>query len=66
MGKDGRESIRKTVTLTRSQVAELERLAIRDGVSLSWLLRKGAEILIERANDGPLLPGLVGDHDGSG
>ena len=64
MGKDGRNSLRKTATLTREQAAELERIAQRDGVSESWLLRKGVELLIERANDGPLLPGLVrGPHE---
>jgi len=63
MGKDGKDSLRRTATLSKYQARELERLAKRDGVSVSWLLRKGAEMLIERANDGPLLPGL-GDHDG--
>ncbi len=64
MGKDGKNSLRRTATLTKEQVTELERIAHRDGVSVSWLLRKGVEQLIERANDGPLLPGLVGDqHD---
>lgn len=63
MGKDGKDSVRRTATLTRNQDAELERLAEKSGVSVSWLLRKGAEMLIERANDGPLLPGLVGEHD---
>ena len=66
MGKDGKNSLRRTATLTKEQVMELERLAHRDGVSVSWLLRKGVEQLIERANEGPLLPGLVGDqHDPS-
>jgi hypothetical protein len=27
-------------------------------------LRKGVELVIERANDGPLLPGLGGGRDG--
>jgi hypothetical protein len=63
MGKDGKNSVRMTATLTKDILAELERLADLEGVSVSWLLRKGAEILIERANDGPLLPGLVrGSH----
>ena len=64
VGRDGRNSLRRTATLTKEQVAELERIAQRDGVSVSWLLRKGVELLIDRANDGPLLPGLVGGlHD---
>jgi hypothetical protein len=61
MGKDGRNSLRRTATLSREQVAELERIAQRDGVSVSWLLRKSVEQLIERANEGPLLPGIVGE-----
>ena len=60
MGKDGKNSVRKTATLSEDQVIELERIAQRDGVSVSWLVRKGVELLIERANDGPLLPGLMG------
>ena len=64
MGKDGRNSQRRTATLTKEQVVELERIAQRDGVSVSWLLRKSVEQLIERANEGPLLPGLIGErHD---
>jgi len=66
MGKDGKDSVRKTTTLTKHIEAELERLAKRDGVSVSWLIKKGCEMLIERANDGPLLPGLIGEHDGAG
>ena len=52
--------------LLRRLEAELERLATRDGVSVSWLIKKGCEMLIERANDGPLLPGLIGERDGAG
>ncbi len=63
MGKDGKDSVRKTATLTKHIEAELERLATRDGVSVSWLIKKGCEMLIERANDGPLLPGLIGERD---
>lgn len=64
MGKDGKGSARKTATLTKEQAAELDRLADRDGVSVSWLLRRSVELLIERANDGPLLPGLGGNNNG--
>jgi hypothetical protein len=63
MGKDGKDSVRKTATLTKHIETELERLATRDGVSVSWLIKKGCEMLIERANDGPLLPGLIGERD---
>jgi hypothetical protein len=61
MGKDGKNSLRRTTTLSREQVVELERIAQRDGVSVSWLLRKSVEQFIERINEGPLLPGIVGE-----
>jgi hypothetical protein len=60
MGKDGKNSLRRTATLSREQATELERISQREGVSVSWLLRKSVDLLIERANDGPLLPGLAG------
>lgn len=59
MGKDGQASARRTATLTKAQVAELDRLSEKTGLSVSWLLRQGAEMLIEKANSGPLIPGLV-------
>ena len=56
MGKDGRDAVRVTTTLTRQQHAELERLAKQYGVKVAWLVRWGAERLIEQANGGALLP----------
>ncbi len=56
MGKDGRDAVRVTTTFTRQQHAELERLAKRHGVKVAWLVRRGAERLIEQANGGALLP----------
>lgn len=56
MGKDGRDAVRVTTTLTRQQHAELERLAKHDGVKVAWLVRRAVERLIEQANGGPLLP----------
>src|ERR1700722_17187673 len=41
MGRNGRNSVRCTATLTKEQVGELERIAKREHVSVSWLLRKG-------------------------
>jgi len=56
MGKDGRDAVRVTTTLTRQQHAELERLAKQHGVKVAWLIRRGVERLIEQANGGALLP----------
>ena len=56
VGNDGKNSRRVTASLSREQAQELDRLSERDDVSLSWLLRKGVDLLIEKANDGPLLP----------
>jgi len=56
MGKDGKNAVRVTTTLTRQQHVELERLAKKHGVKVAWLVRRGAERLIEQANGGALLP----------
>lgn len=56
MGKDGRDAVRVTTTLTRQQHAELERLAKQNGVKVAWLVRRATERLIEQANGGALLP----------
>lgn len=56
MGKDGRDAVRVTTTLSRRQHAELERLAKQHNVKVAWLLRRAAERLIEQAAGGPLLP----------
>jgi hypothetical protein len=64
MGKDGRASVRVTTTLTREQHADLERLAVTNGVAVAWLVRRGTERLIEEAQGGPLLPlGMSGGRD---
>ena len=51
-----RNSARVTVNMTPAQRAELERIAARNGVSLSWVIRRSLERTIEEANGGPLLP----------
>ncbi len=51
-----RNSARVTVNMTPTQRAELERIATRSGVSLSWLIRRSLERTVEEANGGPLLP----------
>ena len=56
MGKDGKDAVRVTTTLTRSQHAALERLAGQNGVKVAWLIRRAAENLLEKAQGGPLLP----------
>jgi predicted DNA-binding protein len=61
MGKDGKDACRISVTFTRLQHAELARLAKKQGVTKSWIVRRATERLIESENGGPLLP-LVDDH----
>lgn len=51
-----RNSARVTVNMTPAQRAELERIAARNGVSLSWVIRRSLERTVEEANGGPLLP----------
>ena len=56
MGKDGKDAARVTVTFTKSQLAELERIAERERVKVPWLVRRAVDDLIEKALGGPLLP----------
>ena len=51
-----RNSARVTVNMTLAQRAELERIAARNGVSLSWVIRRSLDRTVEEANGGPLLP----------
>lgn len=53
MGKDSRDTVRVTTTLTRQQHASLERIAEQNGVKVAWLVRRAVENLIEQAQ-GPL------------
>lgn len=48
MGKDGRNAIRLTTTLTKEQHKALEHLAQTYGVKLAWLIRKSVERLLEQ------------------
>ena len=56
MTEDHRKEARITVNMTLAQRAELERIAKRMGVSISWLIRRSLERTIEDSNGGPLLP----------
>lgn len=64
MGKDGRDAVRVTTTLTRLQHAELERIANEHGVAVAWLMRRAIELLIEQASGGSLLPLDLGPRGG--
>jgi hypothetical protein len=61
MGKDGKDACRISVTFTRQQYAEIERLSKKQGMTKSWFVRRAAERLIELEDGGPRLP-LVDDH----
>ena len=56
MSQSNRNSARVTVNMPQTQRAELERIAARSGVSLSWVIRRSLERTVEEANGGPLLP----------
>ena len=56
MKGDEIRSKRVTVNMTPGQADELERIAKKMGVSLSWLLRRSLERTIDEANGGPMLP----------
>lgn len=48
---------RVTVTLPRRQLDALQAIALREDVSVAWLVRKAVEKLLR---DGPALP--IADH----
>lgn len=56
MGKDGKDSVRLTTTLSKYQHAKLEQLAQKHDVKVAWLARKAIIRLIEEADGGPFLP----------
>lgn len=56
MGKDGKDSIRVTTTLTKAQHNAVERIADQNHVKVAWVIRQAVERLIEQAEGGPLLP----------
>jgi hypothetical protein len=56
LGKDGKDACRISVTFTRQQYAEIDRLSKKQGMTKSWIVRRAAERLIEAENGGPRLP----------
>ncbi len=56
MGKDGKNACRVSVTFTRRQYDEIDRLSKKQGGSMSWFVRRATERLIEQENGGPMLP----------
>ena len=56
MGKDGKNSVRLTTTLTKKQHEQLEQLAHKNDVAVAWLARKAILRFIEDAEGGPFLP----------
>lgn len=56
MGKDGKNSVRLTTTLSKKQLEQLERLARDNDVAVAWIARKAIVRFIEDAEGGPLLP----------
>ena len=56
MGKDGKDSVRVTTTLTKAQHDAIEQIANQNRVKVAWVIRQAVERLIELADGGPLLP----------
>jgi hypothetical protein len=56
MGKDGKNAVRVTTTLTRAQLEAIEHIANQNHVKVAWVVRQAVERLIEQAEGGPLLP----------
>jgi len=56
MGKDGKDSVRVTTTLTTAQHDAVARIAAQNHVKVAWIIRQAIERLIEQAEGGPLLP----------
>lgn len=50
MGRDGRDAVRVTATLSKACKAELDRLANREGVSAAWVVRRAVDLYIKQAN----------------
>ncbi len=59
MGKDGKNAKRYTTTFTKEQFAALERIADANKVTVTWLIRRAVDHLIDSvdgAAGGPMLP----------
>jgi uncharacterized protein YdbL (DUF1318 family) len=56
MGKDGKDSVRVTTTLTHAQHESIAHIANQNHVKVAWVVRQAVERLIEQAEGGPLLP----------
>lgn len=56
MGKDGKNSMRITTTISKQQHQQLEHIAQKHGVAVAWLARKAIVRFIEEADGGPFLP----------
>lgn len=56
MGKDGKNAVRVTTTLTRAQYQRLEEIAGKNDVKIAWLVRRAVDEMLERSEGGPMLP----------
>ncbi|MBR0974319.1 CopG family transcriptional regulator [Bradyrhizobium japonicum] len=52
MGEDGKHAARVTTTLRKKQKAQLEEIAERQGVALSWLIRHVVELYLLQEAEG--------------
>lgn len=54
VGKDGRDAVRLTTTLSRRQYNQLQKLSEKHEVKLAWLVRYATQQLLRDAEKGTL------------
>ncbi|MET4359121.1 flavorubredoxin [Bradyrhizobium sp. RT9b] len=64
MGEDGKNAARVTTTLRKKQKAQLEAIAEKQGVALSWLIRHLIERYLEHSAE-ERAPLVGSDHQRS-
>ncbi|MBF0503166.1 MAG: ribbon-helix-helix domain-containing protein [Candidatus Riflebacteria bacterium] len=56
MGKDGKNAVRVTTTLTKEQYGRLGKIAERNGVKVAWLVRRAVETFLVEHVEGGQVP----------
>lgn len=63
MGKDGKNAVRITTTLSKQRAIALEKVSKKYDVKVAWLVRKAVERLLDQEESGqPLMLTSHGEH----